>query len=220
MEAQQCVELTGTNSPRACLLTSLASTVRFPRFGREPEPHRLDRLTSPYRFGGHGERETPGSIPNPEAKPLSADGTARVTAWESRTPPDILSTRATFGWPVLFPTHGRLSTWLNDHRHHDGTPAGVLARPVVRRSLVLGSQRVRVDRRSLVLGSLRVRVVRRSQVPVHLHLLGVRERRDHEHRTLRVSRVVRASPRKRILTTSTRVLRMSCAPCPRTCASA
>src|SRR3954447_24894207 len=41
-------------------------------------------------FGGHGERETPGPIPNPEAKPLSADGTALETGWESRTPPDIL----------------------------------------------------------------------------------------------------------------------------------
>jgi hypothetical protein len=40
------------------------------------------------RYGGHGERETPGSIPNPEAKPLSADGTALETGWESRTPPD------------------------------------------------------------------------------------------------------------------------------------
>src|SRR3712207_2378669 len=39
-------------------------------------------------YGGHGERETPGNIPNPEAKPLSADGTALETGWESRTPPD------------------------------------------------------------------------------------------------------------------------------------
>src|SRR3954463_10678936 len=45
--------------------------------------------TSSQRYGGHGERETPGLIPNPEAKPLSADGTARGTGWESRTPPDI-----------------------------------------------------------------------------------------------------------------------------------
>src|SRR4028118_841877 len=39
-------------------------------------------------YGGHGERETPGPIPNPEAKPLSADGTALETGRESRTPPD------------------------------------------------------------------------------------------------------------------------------------
>src|SRR3954452_2853176 len=39
-------------------------------------------------YGGDGGRETPGHIPNPEAKPLSADGTAPGTGWESRTPPD------------------------------------------------------------------------------------------------------------------------------------
>src|ERR1019366_3755617 len=42
-----------------------------------------------YSYGGHSEGETPGPIPNPEAKPFSADGTALVTVWESRTPPDI-----------------------------------------------------------------------------------------------------------------------------------
>ena len=40
-------------------------------------------------YGGHSVGETPGPIPNPEAKPTSADGTALVTVWESRTPPDI-----------------------------------------------------------------------------------------------------------------------------------
>ena len=39
-------------------------------------------------FGGFGEGETPGPIPNPEVKPFSADGTAWETVWESRTPPD------------------------------------------------------------------------------------------------------------------------------------
>ena len=34
--------------------------------------------------------ETPGSIPNPEAKAHSADGTATGRLWESRSPPDIL----------------------------------------------------------------------------------------------------------------------------------
>jgi hypothetical protein len=42
-------------------------------------------------FGDHGEGETPGSIPNPEAKPFSADGTALVKVWESRTSPDNYS---------------------------------------------------------------------------------------------------------------------------------
>ena len=49
-------------------------------------------------YGGHGERETPGPIPNPEVKPLSADGTATGRSWESRTPPDILSEQ---GHPVI-----------------------------------------------------------------------------------------------------------------------
>ena len=46
-------------------------------------------------YGGHSEGEIPGPIPNPEVKPFSADGTAVVRLWESRTPPDILFTRAT-----------------------------------------------------------------------------------------------------------------------------
>src|ERR1700761_3003996 len=48
-------------------------------------------------YGGHSERETPGPIPNPEAKPLSADGTARATAWESRTSPDTTSSEGRSG---------------------------------------------------------------------------------------------------------------------------
>ncbi len=40
------------------------------------------------RSGGHGGGETPGLIPNPVVKPSSADGTARETVWESRTPPE------------------------------------------------------------------------------------------------------------------------------------
>ena len=35
---------------------------------------------------GHGGRGTPGPIPNPEAKPPSADGTAGGSPWESRAP--------------------------------------------------------------------------------------------------------------------------------------
>ena len=41
-------------------------------------------------FGGHSEEETPVPIPNTEVKLFSADGTARETEWESRTPPKIL----------------------------------------------------------------------------------------------------------------------------------
>ena len=44
-------------------------------------------------FGGHSGGETPGLIPNPEAKPSSADGTALGRVWESRTPPDSTYSR-------------------------------------------------------------------------------------------------------------------------------
>src|SRR5918993_6115402 len=54
-----------------------------------PEVRSSCTTTSPESFGDHGEGETPGPIPNPEAKPFCADGTARETAWESRTSPDI-----------------------------------------------------------------------------------------------------------------------------------
>ena len=39
-------------------------------------------------LGGCSEGVTPVPIPNTEVKPLSPDGTAWVTAWESRTPPN------------------------------------------------------------------------------------------------------------------------------------
>jgi len=55
--------------------------------------------STPQRYGDHSERETPGPIPNPEAKPLSADGTARATAWESRTSPDTNHDQGSFGTP-------------------------------------------------------------------------------------------------------------------------
>ena len=38
-------------------------------------------------LGGHRERVTPGSISNPEVKPLIANGTALLPEWESRAPP-------------------------------------------------------------------------------------------------------------------------------------
>src|SRR3954468_24078618 len=46
-------------------------------------------LTCSQSYGGYGGGGTPGPIPNPEAKPSSADGTAPGRVWESRTPPDI-----------------------------------------------------------------------------------------------------------------------------------
>ena len=40
--------------------------------------------------GGYGGGATPDSIPNSEVKTSSADGTAWVTVWESRSLPDSL----------------------------------------------------------------------------------------------------------------------------------
>ena len=39
--------------------------------------------------GGYGGGVTPLPIPNREVKPSSADGTARETVWESRSPPGV-----------------------------------------------------------------------------------------------------------------------------------
>ena len=40
-------------------------------------------------FGGDIGGVIPDPIPNSEVKPSGADGTARATAWESRTPPEL-----------------------------------------------------------------------------------------------------------------------------------
>ena len=54
--------------------------------------------------GGHSEEATPVPIPNTEVKLLSPDGTALVTAWESRTLPDFIrgAARRKPGRPFLF----------------------------------------------------------------------------------------------------------------------
>ena len=41
------------------------------------------------RVGGHSIGDTPGPIPNPEAKPKHADGTAPGRVWESKSPPTL-----------------------------------------------------------------------------------------------------------------------------------
>ncbi len=47
-------------------------------------------------FGGDGKGGTPVPIPNTEVKSFSADGTAWVAAWESRSPPITSFTPADF----------------------------------------------------------------------------------------------------------------------------
>ena len=51
--------------------------------------------------GGHSGRVTPGLIPNPVAKPASADGTALEGVWESKTPPQL-----NIDYMVLWGGHG------------------------------------------------------------------------------------------------------------------
>ena len=82
------------------------------------------------RLGGHSGRETPGPIPNPEAKPDSADGTAPARVWESRTPP---STN-----PLVQPPRGL----------HDGAPQGAESVSVGRSSHLDRRETVRSPVRS------------------------------------------------------------------------
>ena len=77
--------------------------------------------TANSRLGGHSDRETPGPIPNPEAKPDSADGTAPARVRESRTPP---STHHTVGPEPRTAVPGQLLVWelTEDARHHPALP--------------------------------------------------------------------------------------------------
>ena len=63
------------------------TTVVTPQISPPPGPHRPARYGSK-GYGGHSVGETPGPIPNPEAKTHSADGTAPGRVWESRSPPE------------------------------------------------------------------------------------------------------------------------------------
>ena len=88
-------EWTGTNRPRTC-----HNDATHPLYDPETphQPHHPNGacgrgVTVSQCFGGYSDRETPGPIPNPEAKPASADGTALARVWESRTPPNITSKR-------------------------------------------------------------------------------------------------------------------------------
>ncbi len=99
MEAPQGVELTGTNRPRTCPHLPARRRATHPLYSSET-PHTAHKKGRPQKghsgtvsqsYGGHSGRETPGPIPNPEAKPASADGTAPEGVWESRTPPDNCS---------------------------------------------------------------------------------------------------------------------------------
>jgi hypothetical protein len=53
----------------------------------------VTRHESPLFLGDSSEGVTPVPIPNTEVKPLSADGTARETGWESRSLPGLTKPR-------------------------------------------------------------------------------------------------------------------------------
>ena len=78
---------------------------------RPPQAGRPQRLTVQEKIcGGHGPGETPGPIPNPEAKAWHGDGTAPDRVWESSTPPHHthrkpLGAHAPRGFPHIRNTH-------------------------------------------------------------------------------------------------------------------
>ena len=53
----------------------------------------------------YSSRETPGPIPNPEAKPAHADGTATGRLWESKKPPTPNNTTQLNKKPKALDTH-------------------------------------------------------------------------------------------------------------------
>ena len=98
-------EPTGTNGPtlnkhpttrwvkqyrQHCAATTMHTTIN-----PHPTNHLVGSVLNTNSCGGHSTGETPSTIPNLEAKPGSANGTATDRLWESRTPPQHNKTRGT-----------------------------------------------------------------------------------------------------------------------------
>ena len=120
LEAQQCVQVTGTNRPRTYTQTPFKNERVHCAVSETTHPCLDDQSTRhedlvSQSYGGHSGRETPGPIPNPEAKPASADGTALARVWESRTPPNTTSQSRNprphqgRGFPPFHPPHTGLA---------------------------------------------------------------------------------------------------------------
>ena len=84
-------------------------------------PGKVDKIC-----GGHGQGETPGPIPNPEAKALHGDGTAPERVWESSAPPLSHDTvppgrapTGSRGDPLFSPTapHPVIPAFISPHIH-------------------------------------------------------------------------------------------------------
>ena len=72
--------------------------------------------------GGHSTGETPSNIPNLEAKPGNANGTAIDRSWESRTPPQHNHTKTTRPPPPPPSQETRVGgTRIPTHPHHTRT---------------------------------------------------------------------------------------------------
>ena len=67
-----------------------ATTIQITINPHPPNTRRGDSVEH-QSCGGHSTGETPSNIPNLEAKPGSANGTATDRLWESRTPPQHTS---------------------------------------------------------------------------------------------------------------------------------
>jgi hypothetical protein len=87
------------------------------------------------RYGSHSVGETPGPIPNPEAKPHSADGTAPARVWESRTLPNTTPTRRGphHGGPFFCILASKPRTALNPEPHRTRRRPRQCSRPVTDR---------------------------------------------------------------------------------------
>lgn len=72
---QQCIQPSDTNKSIALFILFSITHVSVAEFKRV------------FREGGYSDEDTPVPIPNTEVKLIYADGTARATVWESRSPP-------------------------------------------------------------------------------------------------------------------------------------
>ena len=98
LDAPQGVKATGTNRPKQTHQTHKTGLGEYTNAtNRHVTVTRVHytvsdttpatRVCSKCLSVAYSSRETPGPIPNPEAKPARADGTATGRLWESKKPP-------------------------------------------------------------------------------------------------------------------------------------